>query len=145
MRAIWIGVVLATLMCVIFAILLQATAKDFPQQEQEPFSAAIALIAVGVFIWMVFWMKKAGRSIKGELQSQVEAAVQSQDQWGLALVGMAFLAVAREGLKTVVFLIATFQQKVGVQARLGALLGYVAAIAVGLGIYQFLCPAGCAS
>ena len=81
-------------------------------------------------------MRRAARSIKDELQSQVEAAIQSGDKWGLALVGMAFFAVLREGLETVVFLLATVQQNVGLQAPVGALFGYVAAIAVGVGIYQ---------
>jgi high-affinity iron transporter len=137
MRWIWLGITLATLMCLAIALILQATAHDFPQQKQELFAGIVGLLAVCVLTWMVFWMKKAGRSIKGELQSQVEAALQSRNQWsGLALVGMAFFAVAREGLETVVFLIATFQQNVGLQAPVGALFGYAAAIAVGVGVYQ---------
>jgi high-affinity iron transporter len=34
------------------------------------------------------------------------------------------------------FSLATFQQGLGIQAPMGALFGYVAAIAVGVGIYQ---------
>jgi high-affinity iron transporter len=136
MRTIWIGVVLASLLCLLVALGLQLASQDFPQQGQELFSAIISGVAVGVLTWMVFWMRRAGRSIKGVLHAQVEAAVKSSDQWSLALVGMAFFAVLREGLETVVFLLATFQQGLGVQAPLGALLGYAAAIAVGVGIYQ---------
>ena len=136
MKAIWLGIALATLMCLGVAILLQSTRQDFPQKQQELFAAVIALVAVGVLTWMVFWMKRASRSIKGELHSQVESAIQSGDRWGLALIGMAFLAVAREGLETVVFLLATLQQSVGIQVPVGAFLGYAAAIAVGVGIYQ---------
>lgn len=136
MKGIWVGILLATLMCVAIAIILQATTGDFPQQEQELFAGIIAIVAVCVLTGMVFWMKKAGRSIKGELHSQLESAIQVEDKWGLALVGMAFFAVAREGLETVVFLLATFQQNVGPKAPVGALFGYAAAIAVGVGIYQ---------
>jgi high-affinity iron transporter len=85
---------------------------------------------------MVFWMRNAGRSMKGDLQSQVETAAQSGNKWSLVLVGMAFFAVLREGLETVVFLLAALQQGLGIQAPIGALFGYVAAIAVGAGIYQ---------
>lgn len=136
MKGIWVGILLATLMCVAIAMILQATTGDFPQQEQELFAGIIAIVAVCVLTGMVFWMKKAGRSIKGELHSQLESAIQVEDKWGLALVGMAFFAVAREGLETVVFLLATFQQNVGPKAPVGALFGYAAAIAVGVGIYQ---------
>ena len=136
MKAVWLGVVLATLLCLAVAIIFQTTSGDFPQQEQELFASVISFVAVGILTWMVFWMRRAARSIKGELQSQVEAAIQSGDKWGLALVGMSFFAVLREGLETVVFLLASFQQNLGFQVPLGALLGYAAAIAVGAGIYQ---------
>ncbi|MEH2170423.1 MAG: iron uptake transporter permease EfeU [Nostoc sp.] len=136
MKSVWIGIVLATFVCLAAAIFLQITSQDFPQQEQELFAAVISIVAVGVLTWMVFWMRRAARSIKGELQSQVEAAIQSGDKGGIALVGMAFFAVLREGLETVVFLLATFQQNLGIQAPVGALFGYAAAVAVGVGIYQ---------
>ncbi len=89
MKGIWIGIALATLMCLAIAIILQVTAGDFPQQQQELFAIIIAGVAVCVLTWMVFWMKKAGRSIKGELQSQVESALQSDpsnDRCSFALV-----------------------------------------------------------
>jgi high-affinity iron transporter len=136
MKAIWMGVVLASLACLLIAIILQIASQEFPQQEQELFASIISVVAVGVLTWMVFWMRHAGRSMKGELQSQVESAAQSQNKWSLALVAMAFFAVLREGLETVVFLLATFQQGLGVKAPMGALFGYGAAIAVGMGIYQ---------
>jgi high-affinity iron transporter len=136
MKPIWVGVAMATALCVLIAIGLQIASQEFPQQEQELFSSIVSVIAVGVLTWMVFWMRHAGRSMKGELQSQVETAVQSSNKWSLALVGMAFFAVLREGLETVVFLLATFQQGLGIQAPVGALFGYIAAIAVGVGIYQ---------
>jgi high-affinity iron transporter len=136
MKSIWIGIGLATSICFLLAIVLQTTSQNYPQKEQELFAAVISAIAIGVLTWMVFWMRRAARSIKGELQSQVDAAASHGDRWGLAMVGMSFLAVAREGLESVVFLLATLQQNVGWQAPLGALLGYAAAILVGIGIYQ---------
>ncbi|NJR74027.1 MAG: iron permease [Scytonema sp. CRU_2_7] len=136
MKAVWMGIILATLLCLALAIILQATSGDFPQQEQELFAGVISVIAVGVLTWMVFWMRRAARSIKGELHSQIETAISQGDKWGLALVGMSFFAVLREGLETVVFLLASFQQNLGFGVPLGAVLGYLAAIAVGVGIYQ---------
>jgi high-affinity iron transporter len=135
MKFVWLGVILASLLCLGIGILLQLTSGEFPQKQQELFEGIVGLVAVGVLTWMVFWMQRASRSIKGELHSQIDAALAS-DRWGMALVGMAFFAVLREGLETVVFLLATFQQGLGLQAPVGALFGYVAAIAVGVGIYQ---------
>ena len=53
-----------------------------------------------------------------------------------ALIAMVFFAVAREGLETVFFLLAVFQQSEGPGAPVGALLGLILAIVVGLLIYS---------
>jgi high-affinity iron transporter len=87
MRSIWLGVALASLLCLVVGIILQVSSQDFPQRQQELFASVIAIVAVGMLTWMVF-------------------------------------------------LLATFQQGLGIQAPMGALFGYVAAIAVGVGIYQ---------
>jgi high-affinity iron transporter len=55
----------------------------------------------------------------------------------MALVAMAFLAVLREGFETSVFLLAAFQDAGDTTAAgAGAVIGLVAAIAIGLGIYR---------
>ena len=55
----------------------------------------------------------------------------------MALVAMAFLAVLREGFETSVFLLAAFQDATDTTAAgAGAVLGLVAAVAIGLGLYR---------
>jgi high-affinity iron transporter len=55
----------------------------------------------------------------------------------MALVGMAFLAVLREGFETSVFMLAAFQDAADTTAAgAGASLGLIAAVAVGLGLYR---------
>jgi high-affinity iron transporter len=83
---------------------------------------------------MVFWMKQAARSIKATLHGSIDAALADRTGGGGALVGMAFFAVAREGLESVVFLIATFQQDVGIEAPIGAALGLAVACVIGWAI-----------
>jgi high-affinity iron transporter len=132
--AVWIGVVVAVLLCLALGFGLEAASAEFPQKTQEMFEGAVALLATVVLSSMVFWMKKAARSIKGELQHSVDAAL-SADGQGLALAGMAFFAVGREGLESVFFLLAIAQQSEGWQMSLGAALGLFAAIGVGAAIY----------
>ena len=84
---------------------------------------------------MVFWMKKAARSIKTGLHDSIDAALRRATMQGLALTGMVFFAVAREGLELVFFLLATFQQNVGIWAPIGALAGLACASGVGVAIY----------
>lgn len=135
MPAVWIGVIAAALLCLTLGLVLNATSAEFPQKAQELFEAIVALIAVVILTSMIFWMQKAARSIKGQLHDSIDKALEPGDRQGLALVGMAFLAVGREGLESVFFLLATFQQNVGYSVPLGAMLGLATAVVIGFGIY----------
>ncbi|GJD47863.1 Ferrous iron permease EfeU [Methylobacterium crusticola] len=131
MPAVWAGVALAILLCLCLGVALQALGAEFPQKQQEMVEGVIALLAAGMLSGMVFWMRKAARSVRTELHGAVDAAL---DRGGLALAVMAFLAVGREGLESVFFLLATVQQDVGWGVPAGALLGLLAAALVGAGI-----------
>jgi high-affinity iron transporter len=134
MPAVWLGVVLAIAICVVVGVVLDLTSSEFPQKQQEFFEGAVALVAVCILTSMVFWMKKAARSIKAELHQSIDAALRPGDRQGWALVGMAFLAVGREGLESVFFLLAIFQQSEGISVPLGAFLGLATATAIGAAI-----------
>ena len=58
------------------------------------------MLATAILTSMVFWMKKAARSIKAQMHDSIDAALRPGDRQGLALVGMAFFAVGREGLES---------------------------------------------
>jgi high-affinity iron transporter len=133
MPKVWAGVGLAVLLCIAVAAALELANAEFPQKLQELFEAVVGLAAVGILTGMVFWMKQAARSIKATLHGSIDAAF-ADGASGAALIGMAFFAVAREGLESVVFLIATFQQDVGIEAPIGAALGLALACAIGWAI-----------
>lgn len=135
MPAVWVGVLLAVALSLFVGAGLQLMAAEFPQKQQELFEGVVALVAVVLLTSMVFWMRKAARSIKGELQASVARALGHAGQ-GWALIGMVFLAVAREGLESVFFLLAVFQQSRGWQAPLGALAGLAVAVVLGVGLYS---------
>ena len=135
MPAVWAGVVLAVALCLTLGLVLNAVGAEFPQKQQELFEGLVGLLATGILTSMVFWMKKAARSIKAQLHDEIDAALQPGDRQGLALVGMAFFAVGREGLESVFFLLAVFQQGTGLGVSVGAVLGLVGAVAIGWLIY----------
>ncbi|MBK9081311.1 MAG: FTR1 family protein [Rhizobiales bacterium] len=138
LRHVWAGAALASALSAALAAGLHAASGEFPQKAQELFEAAVALVAVVVLTGMVFWMREAAGSIGAMLRGQVDAAFDRTQGGGRALAGVAFLAVAREGLESAVFLIASFQQEdVGWQAPAGAVLGLVAALATGVAIFRF--------
>ncbi len=135
MRSVWIGVGLATALCLTVGVALDRMSAEFPQKIQEMFEAGIGLFAVVILTSMVFWMRRAAVTIKAQLHDRVDAAFAGGDGRGMALVAMAFFAVAREGLELVFFLLAVFQQDVGIEAPIGALLGLAVAILIGLLVY----------
>ncbi|MGH6859674.1 MAG: iron uptake transporter permease EfeU [Phyllobacterium sp.] len=135
MPAVWVGILLAIALSLFAGAALQMLSAQFPQKAQELFEAIVGLIAVVVLSSMVFWMRRAARSIKSELHSSIDSALGHSSGRALALVGMIFFAVAREGLESVFFLLAIFQQSTGNDAPLGALLGILVSIALGYGIY----------
>jgi high-affinity iron transporter len=135
MRWMWLGVLAAVLLCAAIGIALRLFEQQLPQREQEQLETVIGLVAVGMITWMVVWMKRHSASLKGELQAQAESALHQGST--AALVGMAFLAVLREGIETTVFLLAAFQQSTrpGLTGT-GAVLGVLLAAVLGYGIYR---------
>ncbi|ANC41506.1 MAG: iron uptake transporter permease EfeU [Hafnia alvei] len=132
---VWIGVILAAALCLGLGIFINETTGEFPQKQQELFEGLVAVVAVCILTYMVFWMRKVSRSVKTHLEGAIDNALSAGKGQGWALVAMVFFAVAREGLESVFFLLAAFQQDVGVQAPIGAVLGLVCAILVGMMIY----------
>lgn len=136
MPAVWIGVLLAVALSLFAGAGLQLLAAEFPQKQQELFEAVVGLIAVAMLTSMVFWMRKTAGRIKGQLQASIDRALVQTDGQGWALIGLVFLAVAREGLESVFFLLAIFQQSAGWQAPAGALAGIAVSVALGYGLYS---------
>ncbi|AIZ32905.1 iron transporter [Pseudomonas parafulva] len=136
MPAVWIGVFLAIALSLLVGAGLELMSSEFPQKQQELFEAVVGLAAVVMLSAMVLWMRKVARSIKQALHVSLDAALAGSRHQAWALIGMVFFAVAREGLETVFFLLAVFQQSSGPAAPLGALLGLLVAVLIGVALYS---------
>ncbi len=135
MRQMWLGIGIAVLLCLGVAVLLEVIGQDLPQKQQEGLETVIGLIAVSAVTYMIVWMRRHARGIKATLEGDAASALATGSTF--ALVGMAFLAVLREGFETSVFLLAAFQHSTDTTAAsAGAVLGLVAAIGIGLGLYR---------
>lgn len=108
----------------------------------------LCLVAIVMLSWMLLWMTKQARSLKGEIEGAVTSALAQESAnggdprtnplirgkaaaWGV--FSLVFIAVLREGFETVVFILAKFQQ--GWIPSLGAVAGL--AVAAGLGLLLF--------
>ncbi|WP_037076142.1 iron uptake transporter permease EfeU [Pseudonocardia spinosispora] len=135
LRQVWIGVIVAVLICIAVGVALEIVSADLPQAQQEGLETVIGLFAVAMVTYMVVWMRQHSRDLKGELEGAASAALARGSAF--ALVAMAFLAVLREGFETAVFLLAAFQASTSpILAGSGALIGILLAIALGYGIYR---------
>jgi high-affinity iron transporter len=135
LRWMWTGVALAAAICAAGGIALEIVSENLPQKEQEGLETVIALIAVVAVTFMIVWMRRNARSIKGALEGHAKEALAAGSV--LALVGMAFFAVIREGFETSVFLLAAFDSSTSpAAAGAGAVLGVLVAVLIGWGIYR---------
>lgn len=135
LRAMWLGVGLALLLCLGVAIGLQVLDRELPEQQQEALETVVAAIAVGMVSFMIVWMRGHARTLAADLRASAAGALASGSAW--ALVAMAFVAVMREGMETAVFMLAAFQASGdATSAGLGAVLGILTAGMIGWGIYR---------
>ncbi|MGH2511936.1 MAG: FTR1 family iron permease, partial [Candidatus Limnocylindrales bacterium] len=107
LRWVWIGIATALVVSLGLGVLVFVTIGDLPSTVQEPIEGLAAVFAVAVLTWMLFWMRRQGRAMKGELENQLDAALRAGST--AALVGLAFVAIVREGLETALFLLALFR------------------------------------
>ncbi len=128
------GVALAVSLCIVVGVLVVATIGRLPLQTQATLEGIAAVAAVVVVTWMLFWMRRQGRALKGELEGELAAAIASGT--AMALVGMAFLAVIREGMETVLFLLAVVTSRGDTTAALlGGVAGLAVAVTIGWAIF----------
>ncbi len=135
LRQMWAGVAVAIALCVGVAAILRVVGQDLPEKGQATLETAIGLVAVAAVTYMIVWMRRNARGIKRALEGEAASALASGST--MALVAMAFLAVLREGFETSVFLLAAFQDATDTTAAgAGAVIGLLAAVAIGLGLYR---------
>jgi len=133
---VWLGTGLAAVLSLVVGIVIYNTVGAFQEPYEQIFEGTTLLIAAGVVTWMLFWMRRQARSVKGELQAAVERAIVAGASWGLAV--LAFTAVVREGLETSIFLVgqATSDRAEAVWIVVGALSGLAIAVLIGYGFYR---------
>jgi high-affinity iron transporter len=83
---------------------------------------------------MTFWMRNHARSLSKDLRARTDAALDGGAKWGLGL--LAFQAVGREGLETVVFTLAIIFSTSVASALTGASIGLAASMLIAFVIYR---------
>jgi len=131
-RAVWRGAGLAVGICLVAGVAIQAAVGGLHGSVEKGVEAAIAIAAASVLTWMIFWMREHARTMGAELRAQVAAATTAG-----ALSVIAFVAVLREGLETVLFLLsAETSSSSGTSVVVGGLAGIAVAVVLGLVFYS---------
>jgi high-affinity iron transporter len=128
---IWWGVGLAAAIAVALGAGFTFGSYGLSFEGQEILGGTMSLLAVAMVTWMVFWMLKTGRRMKAELEAHATDALTVGSGWAIAWI--AFLSVGREGVETTLMLWGWALQP---QALLGALVGILAAVALGYALYR---------
>lgn len=132
---VWAGTGAAVVLSLVAGAIIFAAVGGLEGEAEEITEGVIAFTAAGVLTWMIFWMGRQARHIKGTLQAKVDAAVAAGS--ALALAAIAFVAVLREGLETALFLLSTGVGTDSNVARLtGGIVGLAAAAGIGYLVYK---------
>ena len=132
-RWVWTGTAAAVVLSVVVGIAIHLTIDDLAGAARARTFAVICFAAAGLLTWMIFWMRSHSRNLKGELEGRTAAAMEQSE---LALAVVAFVAVAREGLETALFLISGTTSSDGTDVVVGGLIGLAIAIVLGVLVYQ---------
>jgi high-affinity iron transporter len=131
---IWTGVGVALAASFALGGFLTFTSAELSDRGEQFFAGTTSFVAVALVTWMVFWMKRAARTLRDELHGKVDSALSAGP---LALATAAFFAVAREGLETALFVYTNFRTVAATsEASIGLVAGLALAVLLGYLIYN---------
>lgn len=132
-----VGIVTSVLIGIGFNALLlglETTNQVYAPVIKQGLEGMFGVVAIVLLSWMLVWMTRQAKSLKGEVETSISAALQQSDRAGWAVFGLIAIAVLREGFETVVFIAAKFQQ--GWIPAIGAFAGLAMATVIGVLLFQ---------
>ena len=102
----------------------------------EPLLEGIfSVAAIAMLTWMLLWMTKQSRAMKGEIEGSLANVLDKGKRAGLGIFGLILFAILREGFEIVLFISAKFQE--GFMPALGAVSGIAAATLIAIALFKF--------
>lgn len=98
LRWLWVGVAAGIGLALLLAAALLGLLRQLPDSALDYAQLGMMLLAAGLIVQMVAWMRRQGGQLRQALQAEVDARA------GPGIAVLAALAIAREGAETVVFL-----------------------------------------
>lgn len=132
-----VGLIASALIGLAFGWLIQSAGTLDPKYAPaiEPFLEGLfSLMAIVLLSWMLVWMTRNARRLKGEVEGAIAMQLQRDVSAGWGVFALIFFAVVREGFETVLFIAAKFEQ--GVVPAIGAIAGIGVAVAIGVALFK---------
>jgi high-affinity iron transporter len=134
-RDVFLGVGAALVLATAGGAVAYVTIRRYTgSRVQTIFETVTYLLAAIVLTYMTFWMRKHARFLSKELRARADAALDGRARWGLRV--LAFQAVGREGLETVVFTLAIIFSTSAAGALSGAAIGLAGGLGIAFVIYR---------
>jgi len=142
-RDVFVGVGAAMVLLIAGGIAAYALVHQYDGSNvQTYFETATYVLATVALTYMTLWMAKHARTIASELRARSEHALTRGTRWGLGI--LAFQAVGREGLETMVFTLAIVFSSArqaatpvhGSLVLVGAGLGLLTSLVLAVAIYR---------
>lgn len=135
-RDVFIGVGAALLLAGAAGVVAYLTIRTYAGSRVQTIFETITFLAAAVLLtYMTFWMRSHARGLKADLQSRADAAMGRGTRTGLSL--LAFQAVGREGVETVVFTLAiAFSTTARGGMLAGGAIGLAIALAIAVAMYR---------
>ncbi|MGF1519697.1 MAG: FTR1 family protein [Nodosilinea sp.] len=92
-------------------------------------------IAIILLSWMLLWMTRQARSLKGEIEGTVRSALDESQTAGWSVFSLVCIAVLREGFETVLFIFTNVETSLAAGA--GAVAGLLGAVLIGLALFRW--------
>ncbi|OAA26531.1 hypothetical protein AT15_06485 [Kosmotoga arenicorallina S304] len=129
-KSIWTGTALAIISSILLAFVFNMVFGNFEGRVEEIFEGVLMLLAAGVLTYMIFWMQFK----RAEFEGKVDRAVSEDKPIYLGL--LAFSAVVREGVETVLFFSAIKETTEPFLAAIGGISGILIAVVLSFLLYK---------
>lgn len=101
-RDVWIGTIVAVAASGLVALLFENFTNGFEGDTEKLFEGIVMLLAASILTSMILWMFRNAKDIRMGLEEKAQAAISGTKKY--AIFSLAFVAVFREGIETVLFL-----------------------------------------
>ena len=140
---VYLGVIVGILASILVGLFLWESLAQIESSNyvyapffQYLFKTLLVLVAIIMLSWMLIWMSKQAKSLKSEVQNTIQQVITHNNNAGIGIFFLVFIAVLREGFETVFFINAQIQNNIFASC-LGAIAGLSLAVLMGWGLFYW--------